>query len=87
MHAAYKAGTTPEEILEVLNLVGDWTGVPPSWLAWRPSGRHAALICPLWIGWSSCGEVQGLAVPCLGPRARGGQLSNRPSGGVLPATL
>ena len=26
MHAAHKAGATPEEILEVLNLVGDWIG-------------------------------------------------------------
>ncbi len=26
MHAANKAGATPEEIMEVLNLVGGWTG-------------------------------------------------------------
>ncbi len=26
MHAAYKAGATPDEIMEVLNLVGGWTG-------------------------------------------------------------
>ena len=26
MHAAHKAGATPEEIMEVLNLVGGWTG-------------------------------------------------------------
>jgi len=47
MHAAYKAGATLEEILEVLHLVGDWTGVSPSGLVWRPGGRHAALLCTL----------------------------------------
>jgi len=26
MHAAHKAGATPEEIMEVLDLVGGWTG-------------------------------------------------------------
>src|SRR5262245_868895 len=84
MHAAYKAGATPEEILEVLNLVGDWTGVSPRWLAWRPGGRHAALLCPLWIGWSSCGTVQGLAVPCLWHREQGGQLSQPALRGCAP---
>jgi hypothetical protein len=35
MHAAQKAGATPEEIMEALNFVGRWTGVrrPP-----RPGG-------------------------------------------------
>ena len=26
MHAAHKAGATPQEIMEVLDLVGGWTG-------------------------------------------------------------
>lgn len=42
MHAAHKAGATPEEILEVLNLVGDWTGSVAKLVgleAWRATFR------------------------------------------------
>ena len=27
MHAAHKAGATPEEIMEALNFVGSWIGI------------------------------------------------------------
>ena len=42
MHAAHKAGATPEEILEVLNLVGDWIGNVAKLVgleAWRATFR------------------------------------------------
>ncbi len=42
MHAAHKAGATPEEILEVLNLVGEWTGSVAKLVgleAWRATFR------------------------------------------------
>jgi len=42
MHAAHKAGATPEEILEVLNLVGDWIGSVAKLVgleAWRATFR------------------------------------------------
>ena len=42
MHAAQKAGATPEEIMEVLNLVGGWTGNVHKMLgleAWRATFR------------------------------------------------
>jgi hypothetical protein len=42
MHAAHQAGATPEEILEVLELVGDWTGSVAKLVgleAWRATFR------------------------------------------------
>ena len=42
MHAANKAGASPEEIMEVLNLVGGWTGSVAKTLgleAWRATFR------------------------------------------------
>lgn len=42
MHAAKEAGATPEEIMEVLNLVGGWTGNVHKMLgleAWRATFR------------------------------------------------
>ena len=42
MHAANKAGATPEEIMEVLNLVGGWTGNVRKTIgleAWRATFR------------------------------------------------
>ena len=42
MHAANKAGATPEEIMEVLNLVGGWTGTVHKAVgleAWRATFR------------------------------------------------
>ena len=41
MHAAHKAGATPEEIMEVLNLVGGWIGIRKAvgLEAWRATFR------------------------------------------------
>ncbi len=41
MHAAYKAGATPEEIMEALNLVGSWIGIRKAvgLEAWRATFR------------------------------------------------
>jgi len=41
MHAAHKAGATPEEIMEVLNLTGNWIGVHKmiGLEAWRATFR------------------------------------------------
>jgi len=42
MHAAHQAGATPEEILEVLELEGDWTGSVAKLVdleAWRATFR------------------------------------------------
>jgi 4-carboxymuconolactone decarboxylase len=41
MHAAHKAGATPEEIMEALNLVGNWVGIRKAvgLEAWRATFR------------------------------------------------
>ena len=41
MHAAHKAGATPEEIMEALNLVGGWIGIRKAvgLEAWRATFR------------------------------------------------
>ncbi len=41
MHAAHKAGATPEEIMEALNLVGGWVGIRKAvgLEAWRATFR------------------------------------------------
>ena len=41
MHAAHKAGATPEEIMETLNLVGGWIGIRKAvgLEAWRATFR------------------------------------------------
>jgi len=41
MHAAHKAGATPEEVMEALNLVGGWVGIRKAvgLEAWRATFR------------------------------------------------